>query len=434
MNKKRKKFEAKGVLTLQEYNLSFPTHITIIQFNNGKLRGNFRIKNHSEDISELYGDAKRLKFKFLGETLEGKKLKIENEDTYNIEIITKFGEFGPREFKIFNDDSIDQLYPNLSSEFAITNFEMPSNEMSINLQKFKVKFKKFEDYETQIKSIKEFKETYMTSYAIFDGIEIENSSPVDYFNKTKKIIKGILALSGFSSGSYQSWANGEVFDNNNGENELLYGRYINPKKKNTGFNELIPGSKLQQYVNKTYVNYVDWSEDLDLNLVIDWYLESLASTSIEPKYLKGFVCLETLVGGFSKIDNHIFIIKDGEKFKELSEKISEKASEILQEMDFEENREDIICKIPEKFKMKLLNRYNVRNKLIHLLKYFEIGYKDLLSELKNPDISQIFTVRNNIIHQGVPKNNYTHVLKVYNIMICLIQRILLSLLKPKFDT
>ncbi|MFW6172187.1 MAG: HEPN domain-containing protein [Elusimicrobiota bacterium] len=428
MNKKRIKFEAEGILTLQEYNISIPTNITIIQFYNGKLKGIFKIKNHSQDISQLYGNMKRLKFNFCGDTPEGKKLKIENENIYNVEVIAKSGEFSPSEFEILNDDMTDQPYSNLFSRFAITNFKMSSNEITINLENYQVKFEKQEDYDDYKKLIKESKESYITSYANFDNCETEKSSPIGYLNETKNVIGRILTLSGLSSGSYQCWACGEVFDNSK-EGDLIYARYISPKRKRTGFNNLILEPQLQRYITKTYSNYLEFYDDLDLPLVVEWYLESLASTTIESRYLKGYICLEILVGRYAKMNDREFVIKDENKFEIFAEKISEKASEILREMEFDENKNEITCKIPDKLTMKLINRYSVTKKLKDLLDDFGIGYKDLLSDLEKPDIGQISSIRNNIVHQGIPEKEYSHVLEIYNIMICLIQRILLSLLE-----
>jgi len=414
--------KTKGNLISKEYDMKLPAIVRVTQSTKGILKASFEIQNHNEDLEELFDERNRIsKFKFEGETSNKNNLKMEEFHIFGFRMILGSGEFSPKEVKIEASSSTETSYSDPYLKFGLRNFRMPGYEPEVDTELETIRFERTEFYKEAIEKIEQSKEGRITSYAYIDNPNLDGFSPSEYLSKAEKEIDRIAKLWGFAQGTYQSRSYGEFFDCND---RLIIGKYINPKKKNIAFRELIPYPNLGKYLNQTYDQYKNKNNDLDLSLVIEYYIDSLTETMIESRYLKAYICLEILVNRFSKINNQEFIIKDGEKFDEFGEKISDKAKDILDDMDFEENEEDIMGKIPSKLKRKLVNRYSLPKKLSLLLEEYQIGYKDLFD-----DIGKMARTRNNITHRGVPDGDYPEVNNIMKRMFYLIQRILLSLLQ-----
>lgn len=417
--------EAEGFLISEKYDIKIPANVQVDQSIKGNLKGIFKIQKHDKDLGELSNETGHfLKFKFEGKTSNEKNLKMDGLVIADYEIKTKSGEFRPREVKIEPSSPPEKSHCDTYLKIGLTNFRIPGHECEIETEIGTIRFKKTEFYKEAIKQIKNSKEAHITSYAYLDNPNLEDSLVSEYFSESEKVIDRISDLWSFAQGSYQCRTHEEIFDCND---ELIWGKYISPKTKEIAFNKVIPYFDLEKYLHETYEKYRELDKDLDLSLIIEWYIDSLTKTTIEPKFINGFIPLEALAYRFSKTNNQENIIKDEDKFKEFSKKIRCEAKRILKKMDFEENEEDIYDEIPNKFKNEYtLNTYfpSFQEKLSFLLEEGKIGYKDLFL-----DLGVMANIRNNIVHQGEPERDYKTIIEKYENMLSLLRRILLSLLE-----
>ena len=235
----------------------------------------------------------------------------------------------------------------------------------------------------------------------------------------KKISK-ILLLASLSQGTCIDWASFELGEQNNeGEYEEVYAERRNISSGFSARHELTPYRDLSNYFRKTYPNYTDnLDTDLGFYFAFKWYLESLNRSPLESMYLGLFTVLETFIYRFATTQNGDFILgeTDFEIFNDELGKLMKKHCDALGICD-KELRGSL------KSNLKCLNKYSFNDKLTKFLKYYEIGYNDIIEDLR-----VLIKVRDSITHRGISEREFDALIAAYDKLMALVQRIFLAIL------
>jgi hypothetical protein len=305
----------------------------------------------------------------------------------------------------------------LTLRFGITNFRL--FRASVQTRFGNLIFANHPQHEEILRGIENYKETSLTCFAMLTlDPSIRYETAEGYLNAVKDDMARILTLSSFAQGSFQDWMFCEVFEETDGQCEMVYAHHRLPRMKPTGLNEVIYSYAIAEYLSKTYPSYGD---DLDeargFNYALGWYLESLSAEVIESRFLLAFISLELLVDRFETANNREFVL-DKRDFKQFLKRLQKKAKEILEEMGVECDRRGAIHS-----GLIGVNRYSTESSLKSMLAHYRIGHKDVISNL-----NEIISIRNEIVHRGVAKLDGKTLLDKYVRLMCLIQRTLLSFL------
>lgn len=393
-----------------------PIKFNCQQLWDGFIVGTFELKKgeNPDFLNHLFN--KSLPFKISGSTDDGLNISIESiyvtrysTGDNNIKFITYKIKVKKREI-ISNDSEICII-------FGITNFESFRTVLNTNMGK--LIFKNYRGFKDIIKDIKAYKKACITGYAsLILEPEIKANSVEEYLDLAQKEINKVLTLTSFSQGIYQTWKFAEVHEKIDEKNwEKIYTCNAATRDKCMTFYPVISYQYLTNYLSVIYSNYTDEMEEITgLQFAIDWYLESLATSIVESKYIMAFVCLELLVDKYEAINGDKILNET--VFNNLKDELKSTARSILK-------RKGINIQERGSFysKLKELNRYPFEAQLKKLLIDYNIGYTDIFDNL-----SDLIKVRDNLVHRGRPHIDFDILAENYNKLMALNQRIILSIL------
>lgn len=421
-NEKREIFEAKGELKDKEDNEWSPANLSIWQYFDGSLKAVIKIP---QDLGEFTINGEK-RFDFEGENSDGYLVCFEDGGLVNpLDLFKDPAEIGikPLEFEVKLPDMEDSD-SELFLKFGITNFRNHKEKVDMNTELADIDFINLEingkDHNEIITEIKNNPLSCVTTEVRWENLDMDTSEPINCLERAEKEMMKILNLSSFAQGIYQSFAFSKVFQNTDSGEELIYANFYTPIRYTKGFKEVIHKFNVKEYLSETYPNYDNLDERMGLNIANLWYVDSLRDGNISSKYLKGFTCLETLVSRFA-IANNLEVVTDPDDYKDFfNQEIQPVVSPLLKQFGLEdsEKRGDIYDS------MRNASRYSLKTKLERLLEEYKIGYKDLFS-----DLTEITKTRNKIVHEGRPKDESSEVYDKWEKMMCLNQRIILSLLE-----
>jgi len=169
---------------------------------------------------------------------------------------------------------------------------------------------------------------------------------------------------------------------------------------------------------KTIRKYSDLKEKFDLDIALEWYLESLSHGVLQSGYLLACTCLELLKDRYNKKIDNTYILPESE-FEESLPDLKTKINDVLKEKGVNNKKRKKISG-----NLKSINRTSFKNSLLQLLKYCQILHDDLF-----PDIQKIIDNRNQITHSGTQEKDKDpeDLFDDKDRLICLIQRIFLAL-------
>ena len=256
--------------------------------------------------------------------------------------------------------------------------------------------------------------------------EVRPQSIEAYKSLLFKRISKILLLASLSQGNYIGWASFELFEQNNeGEYEIVYSERRNIPSAFSARHELTPCDDLSNYFKKTYPNYTDnLDTDLGFYFAVEWYLESLNRLLLESRYLGLFTVLETFVYRFATTQEPpIEFIFDDNDFKRFKKKLKKPMKECLSAFSIDTNKD---MRNGLYSNLSCLNRYSFRYNLTMFLRYYKIGYSDIIEDLN--DLGVLKEVRDNIIHRGISGRDFDDLIEAYDKVMALVQRIFLAIL------
>ncbi|CAD6490230.1 MAG: hypothetical protein KFBDDELM_00108 [Candidatus Argoarchaeum ethanivorans] len=304
-----------------------------------------------------------------------------------------------------------------------------SNLKSINtifeIEEGKVEFV---DYKGDIwRDIEIYKKSGITGFVRIElNDEVKLQSIEAYKSLLFKRINKILLLASLSQGTYISWAFFELFEQNNeGEYERVYSERRTIPSAFSARHELTPCGGLSNYFKKTYPNYTDnLDTDLGFYFAVEWYLESLNRLLLESRYLGLFTVLETFVYRFATTQEPpIEFILDDNDFKRFKKKLKKPMKDCLSALSIDTNKD---MRNGLYSNLSCLNRYSFRYNLTMFLRYYKIGYSDIIKDLN--DLGVLKEVRDNIIHRGISERDFDDLIEAYDKVMALVQRIFLAIL------
>ena len=242
------------------------------------------------------------------------------------------------------------------------------------------------------------------------------------FNKINKI----LQLASLSQGTHIDWASFELFEQNSeGEYERVYSERRNIPSAFSARHELTSYLDLSNYFRKNYPNYTDnLDTDLGFSFALEWYLESLNRSLLESGYIGLFTVLETFIYRFAttqKPPKEFILVNDD--FKRFKENLKETMKGCLSALSINTDKD---MRNALYSNLSCLNRYSFRYNLTTFLRYYKIGYGDIIEDLK--DLGILKDVRDKITHRGTSERDFDALIDAHDKLMALVQRIFLAIL------
>ena len=418
-------YDAKGTMRCLGDGTEIPVHFRCSQHLDGTIAVSAEIegKDHSRyflTVQKSFQES--LRVELVGETEDGKTITIDEAR------ITSCSSHFAAEFTLSDIRLLALQFDvkgrttmsegaTLTLRFGITNFKL--FRASVQTRFGNLIFANHPQYEEILRGIETYKETSLTCFAMLTlDPNIRYETAEGYLNAVKDDMTRILTLSSFAQGSFQDWMFCEIFEETDGQREMVYAHHRLPRIKPTGFHEIIYLPAIAEYLSKTYPSYGDdLDEERGFNYALEWYLESLSAEVIESRFLLAFISLELLVDRFETANNRELVL-DKRDFEQFFERLQKKAKEILEEMGVEPDKRGAIYS-----GLRGANRYSTESSLQLMLTHYKIGHKDVVSNL-----NEIISIRDEIVHRGVAKLDGKTLIDKYVRLMCLIQRILLSFL------
>jgi hypothetical protein len=416
--------KGKGILKTQNTDsrrVEIPVEFTCSQYSDGVIDGTITLieEDHTQYM-ELFlltnNDTKfRLNANLGGEELNIESLSISNLTPKNIAFIADYLTLKHREItsptnKIFCKFDVSNL------KTRMTIFEIEEGKVT------------FFNYEGNIwKDIELYKKSGITGCVQMELNDVVRLPSIEAYKSLlfKKISK-ILRLASLSQGTCIDWASFELFEQNNeGEYEMIYSERRNISSGFSVRHELTSYIDLSNYFKKTYPNYTDKLDtDLGFYFASEWYLESLNRSLLESMYLGLFTVLETFIYRFAttqKPPKEFILVNDD--FKRFKENLKETMKGCLSALSIDTNKD---MRNALYSNLSCLNRYSFRYNLNMFLRYYKIGYSDIIEDLK--DLGVLKDVRDKITHRGTSERDSDALIDAHDKLMALVRRIFLSIL------
>ena len=426
---REKIFECEGEGLLKPKNtdlghIEIPVMFTCAQYSDGIIDGTITLieEDHTQYYIKLFHPHKDTKFS-LSANLGGKELNIKElicisyHSSQTSEIIVLRDITFIAEYLKIKNREISSATNKIFCSFDVSNLK--SFMTIFEIEEGKVTFF---NYEGEVwKDIELYKKSGITGCVQMELNDVVRLPSIEAYKSLlfKKIDK-ILRLASLSQGTCIDWASFELFEQNNeSEYEEVYAERRNIPSAFSVRHELTPYIDLSNYFRKTYPNYTDnLDTDLGFYFAFKWYLESLNRSLLESMYLGLFTVLETFIYRFATTQNGDFILgeTDFEKFNNELGKLMKEHRDAL-------GISDKKLRGALKSNLKCLNRYSFNDKLTNFLKNYEIGYSDIIEDLR-----VLIKVRDNITHRGISEREFDALIAAYDKLMALVQRIFLAIL------
>ena len=423
LRKKIFKREGEGILkpkNTDSKHTEIPVKFTCAQYRDGVIDGTLTLieENHTQYM-ELFRLTSKDTIFSINTNLGGEELNIEPLYISNLspQIITFIADY----LKLKHRE-IPSATNKISCRFDVSNLK--SINTTFEIEEGKVTFSNYKgDIWGDIEIYKKSGITGGVWIELNDKVKLQSIEAYKslLFNKINKILR----LASLSQGTCIDWASFELFEQNSeGEYERVYSeRGIIPSAFSAR-HELTPYGDLSNYFKKTYPNYTDnLNSELGFNFAVEWYLQSLNRGLLESGYIGLFTVLETFIYRFATTQKppKVFILvnDDFKRFNGELGKLMKKHCDALGICDKGLRR-------ALKSNLKCLNRHSFKDNLTTFLRYYEIGYSDIVKNSK--DLGVLKDVRDKIIHRGRSERDFDDLIEAYDKLMALVQRIFLAIL------
>ncbi|KAF5435065.1 hypothetical protein C5S36_03930, partial [Candidatus Methanophagaceae archaeon] len=389
---REKIFECEGEGLLKPKNtdlghIEIPVMFTCAQYSDGIIDGTITLieEDHTQYYIKLFHPHKDTKFS-LSANLGGKELNIKElicisyHSSQTSEIIVLRDITFIAEYLKIKNREISSATNKIFCSFDVSNLK--SFMTIFEIEEGKVTFF---NYEGEVwKDIELYKKSGITGCVQMELNDVVRLPSIEAYKSLlfKKIDK-ILRLASLSQGTCIDWASFELFEQNNeSEYEEVYAERRNISSAFSVRHELTPYIDLSNYFKKTYPNYTDnLDTDLGFYFAFKWYLESLNRSLLESKYLGLFTVLETFIYRFATTQKppKEFIL-DNDDFKRFKENLKETMKGGLSALSIDTNKD---MRNALYSNLSCLNRYSFRYNLTMFLRYYKIGYSDIIEDLKD---------------------------------------------------
>ncbi|NQE45765.1 hypothetical protein C5S31_07075 [ANME-1 cluster archaeon GoMg2] len=455
---KRIKIEGEGHLINKDSSKRFPVKFEVEQIQTGKISGKCTLSGFEyEDILSpsqlkkcriISGNLIKTNdkmyefileyfrnFSLEGETDNRDNVIVKNIFTYSI----KYSSSRPRTLNLeFSAREVEVVYETISSkdqlwiEYGIINLNLTLLLRGhIETDIGKITFLKWKDHDETIKKMETFKTPLISGLLNITDVNIGNFESFDsYLEISNATIEKVLELLSLAQSTYLSYCSICIYaktptPNSQDDYKLKRMTMLNIKKKTPSLGQplISDWEDIYNFISpKTIQKYSDLRDKCDLNIALEWYLESLSHGVLQSDYLLACTCLELLKDRYNKkIDNEYIINQkefDDKKYKHDFKKAIKNVLKVKGAN--KEIRAEIYANLEG------INRTSFKNSLLRLLEDHRIIYNDLFT-----DIKEITKIRDQITHMGIQEIPPIELNDVNQRLICLIQRIFLALLKYK---
>lgn len=432
----RIKIEGEGHLINKGSNKRFPVKFEVTQIHTGEISGKCTLSGFKYEgvlsPSQLEN--------FHNSSIEG---KTKNQDVVVIKDIFPCGCTSTSILDLkFSAGEIDVFYETISTkdqlwiQYGIINLDLRRLLIGhVETDIGKITFSMCKNHEEIIEEMKTFKTPLLSGFLNITDVNIGKFESIDSYLKTvDETIGKILELLSLAQSTYLSHCLIRVYaktPNSNSHDDYELKRMvmldIKTKTPSLGQPLIRDWEDIYKFISTTLPKYTDdLREEFDLDIALEWYLESLSHGVLQSDYLLACTCLELLKDRYNKVIDNEYIIRPKKLFDKNGYKyLKNKTSEMLKEIGINENSEEYV-NIKREIDDNLIgiNRTSFKISLSRLLNDLHISYNDLF-----PDIKVIPNIRNQITHSGIQKGKPKELSDVYDKLICLIQRIFLAFLK-----
>ena len=415
-------FECEGEGILKPKNadskhIEIPVKFTCAQYCDGAIDGTLTliVENHTQYM-ELFRLTSKDTIFSINTNLGGEELNIEPLYISNLspQIITFIADY----LKLKHRE-ISSGTNKISCRFDVSNLKSINTTFEIDEGKVT-----FSNYKGDIwKDIEIYKKSGITGGVWIELNDEVRLQPIEAYKSLlfKKIDK-ILRLASLSQGTYIDWASFELFEQNS---EGVYSERRNIPSAFSARHELTSYLDLSNYFKKTYPNYTDnLDTDLGFYFAVEWYLQSLNRGLLESGYIGLFTVLETFIYRFATTQKppKEFIL-DNDDFKRFKENLKETMKGCLSALSIDTDKD---MRNALYSNLSCLNRYSFRYNLTTFLRYYKIGYGDIIEDLK--DLGILKDVRDKITHRGTSERDFDALIDAHGKLMALVRRIFLSIL------
>lgn len=430
------KIEGEGHLINKGSNKRFPVKFEVRQIHTGEISGKCTLSGFEY---EGVPSPSQLE-KFHNSSIEG---KTKNQDEVVIKDIFPYGCTNHSILDLkFSAGEINVSYKTISTKdqlwikYGIINLDLTRLLIGhVETDMGKITFSTWKYHEKIIKEMKTFKTSLLSGFLNITDVNIGKFESFDsYFNILDKNIGKVLELLSLAQSTYLSHCLIYVYaktpnSNSYDDYELKRMIMLNIKTKTPSLGQPLirDWEDIYKFISTTLPKYTDdLREEFDLDIALEWYLESLSHGVLQSDYLLACTCLELLKDRYNKTIGNEYIIYPKKLFKIKGYNyLKNKTSGMLKEIGINEKHEEY-----ENIKREIddnligINRTSFKISLSRLLNDLHISYDDLF-----PDIKVILQIRNQITHSGIQKGKPKELSDVYDKLICLIQRIFLAFLR-----
>ncbi len=287
------------------------------------------------------------------------------------------------------------------------------------------------DHNEVIKKMMTFKTPLLSGFINIKDTNMGQFESFDsYFNALDENIGKVLELLSLAQSTYLSHCRICIYTktpNLNYQDDYKLKKLImlhaKTKAPSLGQPLIKYGEDLYKFIStRTLQKYTDLREKSDLNIAFEWYLESLSHGVIQSKYLLACTCLELLK---DRYNGNTPILPEKLFSKQYYPDLKKNMRTVLNGKGINEDSEEHKNIRAEFYaNLKGINRTSFLSSILRLLNDLHIIYDDLF-----PNIKIIPKTRNQITHRGTQETSPEELFDIYEKLICLIQRIFLTLME-----
>ena len=313
-------------------------------------------------------------------------------------------------------------------EYGIINFDLSRVLRGhIETDIGKITFAPLEDHEEIIEEMYIFKVPLLSGFIGITTANIEKFKSFDsYFNTVNKTIDKVIELLSLAKSTYLSHCLIRIYaktPKSNIQDDYKLKKLImmdaKTKAPSLGQPLIEDVVDIYKFISTTLPKYTDdLRKDFDLDIALEWYLNSLSSADIQSGYIQAFTVLELLKDRYNKKIKKEYII-DESVFEECFSDLKDNINGVLKEKGLNSKKRKKISG-----NLKCINRPIFENGLKKFIKKYPAPYKDLVLVCKD-----LKDMRDQITHTGIQEKENEELFKIYGKLICLIQRIFLALLE-----
>lgn len=306
-----RKIEGEGHLINKDSTKRFPVKFEVEQIQTGKILGKCTLSKFENEIHTL-----RLEH-FRDYSLEGKTDNRDNVIIKNIFTYSIGKSYSrPKTLNIeFSASEVDIDYETISTKdqlwikYGIINLDLRRHcQGHIESDIGKITFSKRKDHDETIEKMKTFKTPLLSGFLNITDVNMDRFESFDSdFKKIKEPVETVLELLSLAQSTYLSYCSICIYtktSNSNSQDNYELKRMImldiKTKVPSLGQPLIRDWEDIYNFISpKTIQKYNNLKDKCDLDIALEWYLESLSGV-LQSDYLLACTCLELLKNRYSK--------------------------------------------------------------------------------------------------------------------------------------